>query len=74
MKISKQWFPIAFWLPKRPGHSRDVTDSLVTWKDIKSKDLAFGGSLSGERVGRETKSFPNTNAVCSTASQREKLE
>lgn len=74
LHVLKQRFPIASWLPKKLGHTRDVTDWLVTWKDIKWKDLASGGGLSVELVGGETKSFPNVNAVSSAASQREKLE
>lgn len=69
----KQWFPIASWLPKKTGRTGDVTDWPLTWKDIKWKDLASGGSLSRELVGGETKSFPNANAVCSAASWREDL-
>lgn len=42
----KQHFPEASWLPKKPGHTRDVADWLLTWKDIKWKDLASGGGLS----------------------------
>lgn len=52
--ILKQRFPA----PREPGHTRDVTDWLVTWKDIKWKDLASGGGLSKELVGGKTKSFP----------------
>lgn len=51
----KQRFPVASWLPKKPGHTRDVTDWLLTWKDIKWKDLASWGDLSKELVGAEMK-------------------
>lgn len=51
----KQHFPVASWLPKKPGHTRDVTDWLLTWKDIKWKDLASGGGLSKGLMGAEPK-------------------
>jgi len=57
LQVLKQSFPIASWLPQKPGHTRDVTDWTVTWKDIKWKDLASGGDLSVELVGGEKEAF-----------------
>lgn len=51
----KRRFPVASQLLKKPGHTRDVTDWLLTWKDIKWKDLTSGGGLSKELMGAEPK-------------------